>query len=209
MVNKSYTCIVTDITTEEKIKSAASEIFLLKGLDGARMQEIADKAGINKALLHYYYCNKEQLFHSVFEEKLFSFLPTVFQVFQSDQSIESKVDVLAERYIDFLKVNPELPYFVLGELRRRPERLFDKIGEKFSVHLDKIGVQLKNESEQGTIRYIAPQHFMANLLSMIVFPFIASPLFMKVFNYDREEYVNYLEQRKKEIPAFVMAALRV
>jgi AcrR family transcriptional regulator len=184
-------------------------VFLLKGLDGARMQEIADKAGINKALLHYYYRNKDQLFHSVFEDKLFSFLPTIFQVFQSDQSIENKVNLLAERYIDFLKENPELPYFVLGELRRRPERLLEKIGEKFSVNLDKIGAQLKIESQEGTIRYIAPQHFMANLLSMIVFPFIASPLFMKIFRYDKEAYINYLDQRKKEIPAFVMAALRM
>jgi TetR/AcrR family transcriptional regulator len=209
MVNIVYLCEVTKITAEEKIKKAASEVFLLKGLDGARMQEIADKAGINKALLHYYYRNKEQLFQSVFEDKLLSFLPKIFQVFHSEQSIEDKVNILAERYIDFLKVNPELPHFVLGELQRRPERLFEKIDAKLSMNIDVIGQQLKKEAEEGRIRPIAPQHFMANLLSMIVFPFIASPLFMKVFRYDKDAYYAYLDHRKKEVPAFVMAALRV
>lgn len=200
---------MTDITAEEKIKKAASEVFLLKGLDGARMQEIADKAGINKALLHYYYRSKEQLFKSVFEEKLLTFLPKIFQVFHSDQTIEEKVHLLAERYIDFLKLNPELPHFVLGELQRRPERLFEKIDAKLSMNVDVIGMQLKKEAQQGRIREIAPQHFIANLLSMMVFPFIASPLFMKVFQYDKEAYYDYLDHRKKEVPAFIMAALRV
>ncbi|MEQ9301118.1 MAG: TetR/AcrR family transcriptional regulator [Cyclobacteriaceae bacterium] len=200
---------MTDITAEEKIKKAASEVFLLKGLDGARMQEIADKAGINKALLHYYYRSKEQLFKSVFEEKLLSFLPKIFQVFHSDQTIEEKVHLLAERYIDFLKLNPELPHFVLGELQRRPERLFEKIDAKLSMNVDVIGMQLKKEAQQGRIREIAPQHFIANLLSMIVFPFIASPLFMKVLQYDKDAYYDYLDHRKKEVPAFIMAALRV
>lgn len=200
---------MTDITAEEKIKKAASEVFLLKGLDGARMQEIADKAGINKALLHYYYRSKEQLFKSVFEEKLLTFLPKIFQVFHSDQTIEEKVHLLAERYIDFLKLNPELPHFVLGELQRRPERLFEKIDAKLSMNVDVIGMQLKKEAQQGRIREIAPQHFIANLLSMMVFPFIASPLFMKVFQYDKEAYSDYLDYRKKEVPAFIMAALRV
>ncbi len=200
---------MTDLKAEEKIKKAASEVFLLKGMDGARMQEIADRAGINKALLHYYYRSKEQLFQSVFEEKLLTFLPKIFQIFHGDQSIEEKVHTLAERYIDFLKLNPELPHFVLGELQRRPDRLFAKIDARLSMNLDVIGLQLKKEEEEGKIRPIDPKHFIANLISMIVFPFVASPLFMKVFQYDKEAYFDYLDQRKREVPAFVMASLSV
>ncbi|MEQ8713187.1 MAG: TetR/AcrR family transcriptional regulator [Cyclobacteriaceae bacterium] len=200
---------MTDLKAEEKIKKAASEVFLLKGMDGARMQEIADRAGINKALLHYYYRSKEQLFQSVFEEKLLNFLPKIFQIFHGDQSIEEKVHVLADRYKDFLKLNPELPHFVLGELQRRPDRLFAKIDARLSMNLDVIGLQLKKEAQEGRIRLIDPKHFIANLISMIVFPFVASPLFIKVFNYDKEEYFDYLDQRKKEVPAFVMASLSV
>ncbi len=200
---------MTDLKAEEKIKKAASEVFLLKGMDGARMQEIADRAGINKALLHYYYRSKEQLFQSVFEEKLLNFLPKIFQIFHGDQSIEEKVHTLAERYIDFLKLNPELPHFVLGELQRRPDRLFAKIDARLSMNLDVIGLQLKKEAEEGRIRPIDPKHFLANLISMVVFPFIASPLFMKIFQYDKEAYFDYLDQRKKEVPTFVMSSLSV
>lgn len=200
---------MTDLKAEEKIKKAASEVFLLKGLDGARMQEIADRAGINKALLHYYYRSKEQLFQSVFEEKLLTFLPKIFQIFHGDQSIEEKVHDLAERYIDFLKLNPELPHFVLGELQRRPDRLFEKIDARLSMNVDVIGMQLKKEAEEGRIRSIDPKHFIANLISMIVFPFVASPLFMKVFQYNKEAYFDYLDQRKKEVPVFIMAAINV
>ncbi len=200
---------MTDLKADEKIKKAASEVFLLKGMDGARMQEIADRAGINKALLHYYYRSKEQLFQSVFEEKLLTFLPKIFQIFHGYQSIEEKVHTLAERYIDFLKLNPELPHFVLGELQRRPDRLFAKIDARLSMNLDVIGLQLRKEAEEGRIRPIDPKHFLANLISMIVFPFIASPLFMKIFQCDKEAYFDYLDQRKKEVPAFVMASLSV
>ena len=131
-----------------------------------------------------------------------------FQVFQSEQSIEVKVHLLADRYIEFLKNNPDLPYFVLGELQRRPERLLEKVGLKFAANIDLISEQLKAEASMGKIRPIEPQHFMAHLISMIVFPFVARPLFMKIFKLDSDDYFDYLDQRKREIPVFMMAALR-
>ena len=56
-----------DKQTEEKIFDAATDVFVEKGMDGARMQDIANHAGINKALLHYYFRTKDQLFNAVFE----------------------------------------------------------------------------------------------------------------------------------------------
>ena len=65
---------MSELSAQERIKIAATKVFTLKGLEGARMQDIADEANINKAMLHYYFRNKKQLFEIIFEEKLHKIL---------------------------------------------------------------------------------------------------------------------------------------
>ena len=64
-----------DVSTEQKIREAARKVFQAKGMHGARMQDIADTAGINKALLHYYFRSKDQLFEAIFKEALQQLIP--------------------------------------------------------------------------------------------------------------------------------------
>ena len=97
--------MVKEESTEQKILDAARTIFMRKGLNGARMQEIADEAGINKALLHYYFRSKDKLFYAIFKEAFNILIPYVSAVFNSDESIEIKLTRLAEKYIDILEIN--------------------------------------------------------------------------------------------------------
>src|SRR5205809_3897614 len=107
MVNKR------DDTTEQRILTAAKKIFLAKGLDGARMQDIADEAGINKAMLHYYFRSKDKLFETIFEEVAIHFLPRITEIFESDKSLFKKIEAFCEVYIEQVKQMPYLPFFVL------------------------------------------------------------------------------------------------
>ena len=120
-------------TTEEKIKEAARKVFITKGMTGARMQEIADLAGINKALLHYYYRSKEQLFNAIFEDVLKDMLPGLFGIVNSDLPLEVKVYQLADKYMEFFSKRPEMPLFVLNELQRHPKELIERLHLQKSV----------------------------------------------------------------------------
>lgn len=197
-----------ELTTEGKIVAAAREVFVRKGMNGARMQEIADKAGINKALLHYYFRNKDQLFSAVFKEIIKQLLPQLFQIFKSDLPLEVKVYQVCEKYIDFLKEHRELPLFVLYEMQRDPESLFQNLPLKSIVDFEPLKDQLLSEAEMGNIHPISLEHFMMNIISMMLFPFVAKPMFERIMSIDDDHYDQIMEKRKTEVPRFIMNALK-
>ena len=109
--------------TEQKILDAAKKVFVVKGMTGARMQEIADEAGINKSLLHYYFRTKEKLFEAVFQSALGEFFPKVTSYMISDISLEDKIKVFVKEYSKVLQENPFLPSFIIGEVNRNPDNI--------------------------------------------------------------------------------------
>ncbi len=100
-----------DEPAEQRILSAAKKVFINKGMTGARMQDIADAAGINKALLHYYFRSKEKLFETIFKEAVQGFLPRVNQIFESNKTIFEKIEMFCKEYIDQIRKTPYLPIF--------------------------------------------------------------------------------------------------
>lgn len=194
-------------STEDKIREAARKVFIRDGMSGARMQEIADEAGINKALLHYYYRSKEQLFNAVFEEVLKNFVPRLFETLNSDLPLEVKVYQIAERYTHMLLEHREMPIFILTELQRHPERLLNKLPAGRRV-FSKLENQLKEEAAQGKIQEIPLEMFVINLISMMVFPFAAKSLYKEVMGMTDQEYLDFVKARMLFVPKFFMNALR-
>ncbi len=197
-----------DESTELKIRQAARDVFIQKGMTGARMQEIADKAGINKALLHYYYRNKELLFKAVFRDVLREMFPRFFAIFQEDIPLEVKLYQLADQYVNFLSRNPSVPVFMINELHRDAENLFEKLEISSILDLSIIQKQLDEEFKKGNIKKISVTQFMINVASLLVFPFMAAPLVKEIGKMDQRKFSEFLELRKKEVPRFIMDALR-
>ena len=112
-----------DKQTEDKIFEAATEVFINKGMDGSRMQDIANHAGINKSLLHYYFRTKDKLFNAVFEKIAEQLFKRFAPVFDEKLSLEEKIRFFYREHIEFLKNNPRLPSFILNEINRNPERI--------------------------------------------------------------------------------------
>jgi TetR/AcrR family transcriptional regulator len=200
---------VNDVNTEQRILAAAKKTFLQKGMNGARMQEIADTAGINKALLHYYFRNKEQLFRAVFQTTIGEMLPQLFGILTEEAPLEVKVYQLADKYIDFLTENKQLPLFVLSEIQRDPDQLFANLDIGSIAPFDSLQKQLDEEVAAGNIIPISAKEFVMNFISMAVFPFIARPMIQKVMNMPSEAFEQMMEKRKKQLPAFFMNALRI
>jgi TetR/AcrR family transcriptional regulator len=199
--------------TEQRILEAADAVFTRRGTDGARMQEIADEAGVNKALLHYYYRSKAQLADAVFRHAARNLLGGVVEVMASDLELEAKVEQVVGRYLDQLSRRPYLPGYLISEVTHHPDRLprlFAALaGDAVRTRvLAKLEEQLDERVRAGTLAPIAPEQFLINLVSLCVFPFAARPLVTVVLGLDEAGFARFIEQRRAELPAFLMRALR-
>ncbi len=193
--------------TERTILEAAKTVFMRTGYDGARMQTIADEAGINKAMLHYYYRSKDKLFERIFEEAFENFAPRLIEIFNSDLPLEVTIYEFVDKYIEFIRQNPYVPMFILRELQRNPER----ITNKFPI-LDfsdtAFAMKLEEEIDKGKIRKISLMELFVNILSLTIFPFVAKDIIKFVFNKDDENYQKFIEERKKTVPRLIMEGIR-
>ena len=205
-----------DADTETRILDAAHEVFMRRGTAGARMTEIAREAGVNHALVHYYFRSKQRLAEAVFRRAIGQFFPTMIGVRASDVPIEEKGRLVAAAQIDMLLRNRYLPGYLLAELNHYPERaeqLLNSISGMTPANVrarlfGALGKQLEDAARSGAIRAIRPQEFVLNLVSMVVYPFAARPLVMAIMGMDDATFTAVMEERKKEIPAFFLAALR-
>lgn len=198
-------------TTEEKIKAAAQKVFLEKGFYGARMQDIADEAGMNKALLHYYYRSKDKLFDLIFMESFQKIVPTVSRIAQSNDPLFIKIERFVEEFLALLNANPLVPLFVVNELSKHPEKFIQKIftategGPKVARLLE----QVQEEADSGNIRPVDPASVFINIISLCTFPYIGKPMMKMVLSLDEGSYSALLEKRKRDVSAFIISALKV
>ena len=205
-----------DADTETRILDAAHAVFMRRGTAGARMTEIAREAGVNHALVHYYFRSKQRLAEAVFRRAIGQFFPAMIGVLASDAPLEDKVRMVAAAQIDMLQNNRYLPGYLLAELNHYPERaeqLLSTMSGTTPANLrarlfGTLGKQLEDAARSGLLREIRPQEFVLNLVSMIVYPFAARPLVMAIMGMDDATFTAAMEERKKEIPAFFLSALR-
>jgi AcrR family transcriptional regulator len=205
-----------DADTESRILDAAHAVFMRRGTAGARMTEIAREAGVNHALVHYYFRSKQRLAEAVFRRAIGQFFPVMIGVLVSDAPLEEKVRLVAAAQIDMLQRNRDLPGYLLAELNHYPERaeqLLSSISGTTPATLrgrlfGTLGNQLDDAVRDGLLRPIRPQEFVLNLVSMVVYPFAARPLVQVIMGLDDAAFSAMMEQRKTEIPAFFLSALR-
>jgi TetR/AcrR family transcriptional regulator len=198
----------TGENTENQILTAAREVFIVKGFDGARMQEIANQAGINKALLHYYFRSKENLFDAVFSEVASHLFPAVLQLLESDLAIKEKISFFVKIYLKAVLENPYIPTFVINTLNTNPDR-FLKYIKKSGINPLALQKQIDNEAALGHIRKIKAEHLFVNIIAMCLFPFVARPIVQSIFLMSDEDYATYLESRQTEITDFVLKSIAV
>jgi TetR/AcrR family transcriptional regulator len=199
------------ITTEERILAAAKTVFTQKGYAGTRMQEVADTAGINKAMLHYYFRSKEKLFRVILSEALNVLAPVVLRVLKSDKDVLGKLEDMVNNYLQILLDRPHLPLFVMHELSQNQGSFVTEMmkSQNTQPYVMAFFQQVIEEGEQGKIRKVDPIHLMMNTMSMIVFPFISWPMITTATGIPEEMFQPLLEQRKAQIMDFLRAALAV
>lgn len=192
--------------TEQKVIDAAREVFIKKGFDGARMQEIADEAGINKSLLHYYFRSKDKLFERVFTDAFSGVIATINNVFVISDTFESFIENFVVGYNSVLREKPFMPNFVLHEITRNPNRVMNHLS---SANFDKekiISLIVSQDAEK--VRPFDPIQIIVNVISLSIFPFVARPLITgMMFDGDTEAFESFLDSRTQHIIEFVKQAV--
>lgn len=201
---------------QEAILEAAHEVFIRHGTAGARMREIAEAAGVNQALLHYYFRSKEGLARAVFVRAARQLMPAVIEAVGSPLPLEEKVERVVATEMSVLSEHPYLPGYVLCELAHHPERVNQLVqaalGEGHErAGLDALAVlrsQLEEAETEGRVRALSAESFVVNLLAMAIFPFAARPLLEIMLGLDGDAYEAFLDRRRKELSGFFLRGLR-
>lgn len=198
---------VADSSTEEKIKEAARKVFTRKGYAASRTRDIAEEAGINLALLNYYFRSKEKLFDIIMMENLQHFIAGVKGIFNDETtSLYKKTERIASNYIDMLVQHPDLPSFILSELRANPDKLVTKMGVKEFLLQSHFAKQL-GAAMKANKKNINPLHFFMNVIGLVVFPFVASPILKNLGGLNTEDFTALMQERKKLIAKWLEAML--
>jgi AcrR family transcriptional regulator len=205
-----------DTDTEARILDAAHLVFVRRGTAGARMQEIADEAGVNKALLHYYFRSKSRLAAAVFQRVARGLFLRVSEILGSDAGIEDKVRRVIRLYLEQLTKTPYAPAYVISELNQHPDRAAQFVEAVRHIReqslspdvLDTLGKQIRRRVRAGEMRAISTPQFVANLASLCIFPFAARPMLCAILDLDDRGFARFIEERKTVLPEFFLNALR-
>jgi len=198
----------TSENTESTILKAAKTVFLKKGMDGARMQEIADEAGINKALLHYYFRSKQQLFEAVFLNAFSLLAPQLNYILNDDSSVQDKIIKFTHNYITFISLHPYLPNFVIQEINRNPDFAIQIKEKPQFPDIKKFKTQVDLEIKAGVLKPIKAEQLFINIMSLSIFPFIGKPLLKAFLNTDENAFSSIIEERKTDVAIFIMNSIK-
>jgi TetR/AcrR family transcriptional regulator len=200
----------SDQETRERILDAAHRVFLRKGTAKGRTQEIAREAGVNKALVHYYFGTKAALADAIFERALDTIMPRIFGILADpDRSIAQKVPAITREQIDFHSIRPYLAGYLISELHAEPERVARLMTRRGGpVPLDVLRRQLREGTRAGKFRPISAEQFVANMMGLLIFPFAIRPALMELLSLDDSHWRSFVEERRHLVPEFFMAGLR-
>ncbi len=199
-----------DQETRARILDAAHTVFLRKGTAGSRTQEIAAQAGVNKALVHYYFGTKAALADAIFERALGTLMPRIFGILADpDRTIEQKVPAIVNEQIDFQSARPYFAGYMVSELHAEPERIARIMARQGGkIPLDVIRRQLRDGARAGTLRPLSAEQFVANMMGLLIFPFAIRPALCQLLSLDPPRWRAFIEERRRILPAFILAGLR-
>src|SRR6267154_445938 len=191
------------LSTEEKIKEAARKVFMKKGFSATRTRDIAEEAGINLALLNYYFRSKQKLFDEVMKEKIQTLLKTIVPVLQdSSTTLDEKIKLIVVNYLKVLSKNNDLPIFVLNELRKDNVSFISKLPVGKAILQTSFILQLKQRKKN-----VDPVHFLVSMLGLIVFPFVAKPILTQSGMISEKKFQSLMLEREQLIPLWMDAIL--
>ena len=182
--------------TEKLIKEKAKILFFQKGFLNATTQEIADEAGVNRALIHYYFRSRELMLEALLDETLQEKRDRVRSVLTSDLPFREKIANYIDTIVDYGLKYPYLDNFIISETARRPEKVKLFCAKDRFRSSDLIREALEQEIRKGKIAPISAEHFMVNLISLCNYPLLAKSVIQTIHGLTDTAYRKFLLERK-------------
>lgn len=200
-----------DQNMEQAILESATKLFLEKGFKATSTTEIANEAGCNQALVHYYYRTKDRLFEAIFEKKMRFFIQSLLQIEKEDLPFLEKLSKRIESHFDTIHENPKLPLFLFNEINSNPKRmeqLREKLGEIPGTVFYKMQAEIEAEVASGNIRPISVYDLLMTIVSLNIMVFIAEPMFRTITRISEEDFIQLRQRRKKENVHIILSSLK-
>ncbi len=192
------------------ILQAAAQEFAQYGIAGARTDAIAREARVNKALLYYYFEDKETLHGAVLDEAFSGLKATVFRVLDSDLPPREKMMAYAGAYFDFIASNQHYPRLMQREMMRARDGQSPHIDKVIKNYFQPIFARLSEVMRQGIadgdFRPVNPVHFVPSMIAMIVFYFSSAPMMQKIIGFNPLT-PERIAERRAAVLDFISAAL--
>lgn len=198
-----------NIDVKERILKTAGNLFIKNGYNNTSVRDIANASSTNVAMVNYYYKSKYNLFEIIFEKALNVLMQRVATITSSDKPFFEVIESWVDSYYDTLLEYPQIPIFILNEINQNPERLIDRVKhyDPYDIFL-RISARMEEERAKGTIREIPTIHFLLNVLSLCVFPFIFGTMATQVAGKTSDDYKEVLEEHKAYVVNFVINAIK-
>lgn len=205
--------LIKETENERLILEAAEAEFLEKGYGKSRTTEIAKRAGVNHAMLHYYFRTKENLFEVVFQKKAKLMSEVLFFTFEQELPFLDKIKKGISEHFDLVAANSQLPNFIFNEISQDENLKKVLVGilkAKADLLIAKLKEEMKKEVEKGTIRYMEPYDLLLSIVSLNIFPFISKPLVSGILKlHEEKEISQFLEHRKQMNIEIILNQLKV
>lgn len=196
-------------STEDKIKEAARKLFVEKGFGNATTRDIAECADTNVALVNYYFRSKENLFQAVFQESFAQTFVPIAGILNDDLPLEAKIYKFVDHITELLKRAPMLPIFILSEMRGEHDPMCRAMQQAGAMQpACGFQKQLEEEAAKGNIRPTDARQVEANLMALVLFPFLSMNILKMKHQLTDEDFFRFVDERKKVIPETILAYLR-
>lgn len=186
--------------TERQIIAAAKQVFVEKGYAEASMSDIANRAGINRPALHYYFRTKDKMFEAVFADIVHSFVPAILEIVRTNAPVEERVSQVVDVYLETMQREPLLPMFVVREVQRDVAHLLETAKRiETKAYLRGIGQTLQDEMARGEIRTMSVEFVFYTFYGLLFAPFLAKPLTTTVFSYSEKDFNDRMRLWKRQM----------
>jgi TetR/AcrR family transcriptional regulator len=190
--------------TEQHIKEVAKRVFFKEGRFDARLHEIAKAAAVNKALLHYYFKDRERLLQTVYEEALGASFLKMFELLMEDKPFEKKVENAVGHMCKQLEEFPFIEAFIVSQVNAAgrqgamalPVRSAKEFTKKFLPEVKEY--LLRNKIG------VTPEQFIVNMMALCAYPTSTKPVIMGIFNYNEKAFSKFLAERKRHVVRMVL-----
>ena len=189
---------IAEAQTEAVIKEKAKTLFFQKGFLNATTQEIADEAGVNRALIHYYFRSRDQLMDTLLEEAVNEKRERARAVLSSALPFREKISLFIDIVVEYGLKYPYLENFIITETARNPEKVKVLCQTKIKSS-DLIRKDLEEEIAQGRLLPITAEHFVINLISLCNYPLLAKTVLQNMHGMSDTAYRKFLLDRKEII----------